>query len=144
MTTKSAFNHGLLVLCALVFASPVTSQTKPQKPGEEQGDVIRVNTELVQTNVMVFDRKGHFVDGLTGDQFALKVDNKPSSISFFERVTSSKESTPRDPAAARSESTSNPGPVIVRGRTVIFFVDELHLAPDSLVRTRKALLEFIE
>src|SRR5438132_2350273 len=144
MTTKSAFNHGLVVLCALVFASPVSAQTKPQKPGEEQRDVIRVNTELVQTDVMVFDRKGHFVDGLTGDQFALKVDNKPTSISFFERVTSGKESTPRDPAAARSESTSNPGPVIVRGRTVIFFVDDLHLAPDSLVRTRKALLEFIE
>ena len=34
--------------------------------------------------------------------------------------------------------------MIVRGRTVIFFVDDLHLAPDSLVRTRKALLEFID
>ena len=145
MTIKSAFNHGLLVLCALVFASPVSAQTKPQKPGEEQGDVIRVNTDLVQTDVMAFDKKGHFVEGLMGDQFALKVDNKPTSISFFERVTSGKESTAGKLAAAtRSGSTSNPGSVIVRGRTVIFFVDDLHLAPDSLVRTRKALLEFIE
>ena len=29
-------------------------------------------------------------------------------------------------------------------RAVIFFVDDLHLAPDSLVRTRKALLDFID
>src|SRR3989442_9455755 len=137
MTTKSAFNHGLLVLCVLVFASPVSAQTKPQKPGEEQGDVIRVNTELVQTDVMVFDKKGHFVDGLPGDQFALKVDNKPTSISFFERVTSAKESTVRNPVTAnRSESTSNPGSVIGRERTVIFFVDDLHLAPDGQVRLR--------
>ncbi|HKN84256.1 MAG TPA: VWA domain-containing protein, partial [Pyrinomonadaceae bacterium] len=144
MTIKS-INCCLFVFCALLFAAPVSAQTTPQKPAEEQGDVIRVSTELVQTDVMVFDKKGHFVDGLKGDQFALKVDNKPTSISFFERVTSAKESTARNPTtASRSESTSNPGPVIVRGRTVIFFVDDLHLAPDSLVRTRKALLEFIE
>src|SRR5438105_4522923 len=144
MTIKS-INCCLFVFCALLFAAPVSAQTTPQKPAEEQGDVIRVSTELVQTDVMVFDKKGHFVDGLKGDQFALKVDNKPTSISFFERVTSAKESTARNPTtASRSESTSNPGPVIVRGRTVIFFVDDLHLAPDSLLRTRKALLEFIE
>ena len=77
----------------LVLAAPISAQTKPQKPAEEQDDVIRVSTELVQTDVMVFDKKGHFVDGLKGDQFALKVDNKPTSISFFERVTSGKEST---------------------------------------------------
>src|SRR5207248_9497929 len=69
----------------------------------------------------------------------------PTDISFFERVTSGQESTAgKLAAAARSGSTSNPGAVMVRGRTVIFFVDDLHLAPDSLLRTRKALLEFIE
>src|SRR5437868_8714950 len=145
MKLRSAYNRAVVVLCALLFAPAISAQTKPQKPAEEQGDVIRVNSELVQTDVMVFDKKGHFVEGLMGDQFALKVDNKPTSISFFERVTSGKESTAgKLAAAARSGSTSNPGPVIVRGRPVIFFVDDLHPAPDSLVRTRKALLEFIE
>jgi len=144
MKTKSVFNCGLLVLCVIVFASSILAQTSPQKPAEEQGDVIRVNTELVQTDVMVFDKKGHFVDGLTGDQFALKVDNKPTSISFFERVTSGKENTARNAVATSSGSASSPPPMVVRGRTVIFFVDDLHLAPDSLVRTRKALLEFID
>jgi len=144
MKSKSSFACGLLVLCGLVLAAPTSAQTKPQKPAEEQDDVIRVSTELVQTDVMVFDKKGHFVDGLKGDQFALKVDNKPTSISFFERVTSGKENPTRNPGATGSGSTSSPGPMIVRGRTVIFFVDDLHLAPDSLVRTRKALLEFIE
>ena len=144
MKTKSVFNCGLLVLCVVVFASSIFAQPKPQKPAEEQGDVIRVNTELVQTDVMVFDKKGHFVDGLKGDQFALKVDNKPTSISFFERVTSGKESTARNSVAAPSASASSPDAMVVRGRTVIFFVDDLHLAPDSVVRTRKALLEFIE
>jgi VWFA-related protein len=146
MKLRSTYIRAVGGLCALLFAPAIFAQTQPQKPAEEQGDVIRVNTELVQTDVMVFDRKGHFVDGLRGDQFALKVDNKPTSISFFERVTSGKESTARKPGATVTGpgSTSSPGPMIVRGRTVIFFVDDLHLAPDSLVRTRKALLEFIE
>ncbi|HEY0346930.1 MAG TPA: VWA domain-containing protein [Pyrinomonadaceae bacterium] len=146
MKLRSTYIHAVGGLCALLFAPAIFAQTQPQKPAEEQGDVIRVNTELVQTDVMVFDKKGHFVDGLRGDQFALKVDNKPTSISFFERVTSGKESTARNPGATVTGpgSTSSPGPMIVRGRTVIFFVDDLHLAPDSLVRTRKALLEFIE
>src|SRR5947207_2943324 len=145
MKLRSTNIRAVGVLCALLFAPAISAQTQPQKPAEEQGDVIRVNTELVQTDVMVFDKKGHFVDGLKGDQFALKVDNKPTSISSFERVTSSKESTAHKPDIAnRSGSTSAPGPMMVRGRTVIFFVDDLHLAPDSLVRTRKALLEFIE
>src|SRR6266480_5710326 len=113
MIIKS-INCGLFVFCALLFAAPVSAQTTPQKPTEEQGDVIRVSTELVQTDVMVFDKKGHFVDGLKGDQFALKVDNKPTSISFFERVTSAKESTARTPGAIVTGpgSTSSPGPII--------------------------------
>src|SRR5882724_3620764 len=144
MKLRSTYIRAVVFLCALLFAPAISAQTQPQKPAEEQGDVSRVNTELVQTDVMVFDKKGHFVDGLKGDQFALKVDNKPTSISFFERVTSGKENPTRNPGATGSGSTSSPGPMIVRGRTVIFFVDDLHLAPDSLVRTRKALLEFIE
>jgi VWFA-related protein len=144
MKLRSTYIGAVVFLCALLFAPALLAQTQPQKPAEEQGDVIRVNTELVQTDVMVFDKKGHFVDGLTGDQFAFKVDNKPTSISFFERVTSGKESTARNPVAATSGSASSRAPMVVRGRTVIFFVDDLHLAPDSLVRTRKALLEFIE
>lgn len=48
--------------------------------------MIRVNTELVQTDVMVFDKKGHFVDGLQRGQFELSVDGKPQPISFFEQV----------------------------------------------------------
>src|SRR6266568_8600618 len=71
----------------LALAISICAQTKPSQT-REQADVIRVNTELVQTDVMVFDKKGRFVDGLKADQFALKIDGKPQPVSFFERVTS--------------------------------------------------------
>jgi VWFA-related protein len=116
-----------------------SAQIKPQTEQQNQGDVIRVNTELVQTDVMVFDKQGRFVDGLKPQQFALKVDNKPQTISFFEQVTSGSLR-----GETKTQTTGVTSAAVVRGRTVIFFADDLHLAPGSLVRTRKALLEFID
>jgi VWFA-related protein len=129
----------------LALALAIGAQTPPKQPAEQDDDVVRVNTELVQTDVMVFDKKGHFIDGLKADQFALKIDGKAQPISFFERVTSGGPGEPRD----RSKPDVNPSATsstaaMIRGRTVIFFVDDLHLAPASLVRARKALVEFID
>lgn len=128
---------------ALAVALPVAqAQTKPN----QAEDVIRVNTDLVQTDVMVFDKKGRFVDGLKADQFALKIDGKSQAISFFERVTSGIPRERRNgPAAGAADSSGdNSATATVGSRIVIFFVDDLHLAPDSLVRTRRALREFID
>jgi hypothetical protein len=76
----------LLIALAGVLAAPVSGQTQnpPSKPSDDE--VIRVKTELVQTGVMVFDKQGHFVDGLQREQFELTVDGKPQPISFFEQV----------------------------------------------------------
>jgi VWFA-related protein len=151
---RSAFSCGFLTLCTLVFAASLSAQTKPQKPAEPQDDVIRVNTELVQSDVMVFDKDGHFVDGLKSDQFELKINGKPTPVSFFERVTSGR--LPNSPAAASTRTNSNATTpdstgasngstsMIVRGRTIIFFIDDLHLSPASVDRTRKSLLDFID
>ena len=144
LSVRRAHDYGVVLLCLILGAALVPGQTKPpQQTQPEQEDVVRVNTELVQTDVMVFDKKGHFVDGLKPEQFALRIDNKPQTIAFFERVTS--ESLRQPPTAqtnATTPGTANP-PAQVRGRTVIFFADDLHLSPSSLVSTRKALLEFV-
>src|SRR6266850_3421796 len=89
---RRLFTDVLLLCCAAITASPTFAQTRPEAQPQNQDDVIRVNTELVQTDVMVFDKKGRFVGGLKPEQFALKIDNKPQTISFFEQVTSGKTS----------------------------------------------------
>ena len=74
----------------------------------QQTDVVRVNTELVQTAITVLDKKGNFVEGLQRDQFELIVDGKPRPIAFFERVASGSArerelatlGNPNDPATA--------------------------------------------
>ncbi|HKB68000.1 MAG TPA: VWA domain-containing protein [Pyrinomonadaceae bacterium] len=142
----------LFVVVAGLFMAVTSArgQSVPSQPQQPQGDdVIRVNTELVQTDAMVFDKKGRFVSGLNADQFVLKIDNKPRSIAFFERIAAgSLREIPRpepDRTAATTYPTLPPAPApAATGRTVIYFIDDLHLAPTSLVSTRKALLDFID
>lgn len=132
----------LWLFLALVAA---TAQTKP--PASAQDDVIRIDTTLVQTDVMVFDKKGHFVDGLRSDQFELKIDNKPRPIAFFERVSSGSQREQGNTGTSGANPSTDPKTTpanMARGRVLIFFIDDLHLSPGSLVRTRKALNEFID
>ena len=74
----------LLLLALTVIQVVLAHAQQPQKPATD--DVLRVNTELVQTAVTVIDKQGRFVDGLSRDQFELTVDGKPRPINFFERV----------------------------------------------------------
>src|ERR1043165_4492308 len=136
----------LFLLFASVFVFPALAfpQTEPEPSGDTQ-DVIKFETSLVQTDVTVFDKQGRFVDGVKPEQCQLKINNTPRDISFFERVTSGAAANerPEDSKPDQPNITSTRKSDAQR-RTVIFFVDDLHLAPDSLARARKALLEFIE
>ena len=72
----------MLSACAAVSAQTPTPSPTPA-PAKSQDEVVRVYTELVQTDVMVFDKQGHFVDGLTKDNFELRIDGKPRSLSLI-------------------------------------------------------------
>jgi VWFA-related protein len=108
-------------------------------------DVLRTNTELVQTGVSVFDKQGHFVDGLTRQDFELEVEGRPVPISFFEKMVAgtSRDREARRPASDVPTKQERSSGVSIRRRTIVFFIDDRHLSLDSVGRTRKTLLEFI-
>jgi len=111
----------------------------------QQPDVIRTDTELVQTAVTVLDKKGNFVDGLQREQFELTVDGKPRQVAFFERIAAG--STRERELASRGVGVNSSAPLPVAtilGRTIIFFIDDLHLEPDSMSRTRSMLQHFLD
>jgi VWFA-related protein len=146
----------LLVWCVLACWSigaraqqpqqgPSPAPPVPASPARTQDDVVRVYTELVQTDVMVFDKQGRFVKDLTRDNFELRVDGKPRPIQAFELITagSSEES---QLAAARGATTVNlnrPVP-LDRGRIVFFYVDDFHMDVASFTMARKLILNFID
>lgn len=112
----------------------------------QQTDVVRVDTELVQTAVTVLDKKGNFVEGLQRDQFELMVDGKPRPIAFFERVASgsARERELANLGNPNDATTKTIAPSRIPGRTIVFFVDDLHLSPDSMNRTRMMLQHFLD
>src|ERR1044072_1285830 len=144
----------MAVVCVCLLVLNARAQQKKPTPTPtpapvEQDDVVRINTELVQTDVMVFDKEGKFVSGLKPEEFELLIDKKPQPISFFESVVTGGKAEERmlraaggkkaSPAVAvEGESTSDVG------RTVLFFVNDLHLEPASLARTNKAISNFID
>ena len=139
--------HRRKLVCALLLLSSAQVLLGQQEPAKTQAktDVLRTNTELVQTGVSVFDKQGHFVDGLAKPDFELEVEGRRVPISFFENIVAG---TPRD-REARNPDTDEPKKhegspgVSIRRRTIVFFVDDRHLSLDSVGRTRKTLLEFI-
>ena len=111
----------------------------------QETEVIRTRTELVQTAVTVLDKKGNFVDGLKSDQFELIVDGKPRQVAFFERIAAGSSREGELAARGLGVNSSAPlPPTTVPGRTIVFFIDDLHLSPDSLNRTRMMLQHFLE
>ena len=145
----------ILMLTAFCLVAGLHISGQSQKPPQQQpDDVIRVNTELVQTDVMVFDKKGYFVDGLGPEQFQLRLDGQERKVSIFERITSgsrleaaqlatvSAGSTIANPKTAAPLASATASPA--SGRLIFFFVDDVHLSGESLARARTALSHFVE
>ncbi len=141
------------ILTAVLFygvaAPAVPGQQVPQSSQKtnQSIEVVRVSADLVQTDVTVFDKSGHFVDGLERDQFELRVDGKPQTISFFDRLIAGSEKEARQVPARGNKTAVTDLPQASGNdlaRTIIFFIDDLHLSADSVQRTRQTILRFID
>jgi VWFA-related protein len=111
---------------------------------EPVDDVVRVRTDLVQTSVGVLDKRGQFVDNLRAEDFELRVDGKPYPILFFDRVVNGTGRELSNNGAAPKPAGLNALTPEDASRTVLFFVDDLHLSSESIARTRKMLSNYIE
>lgn len=142
-----------MLLSASLAGKGQTPQGVPQDSTaqsiQDQSDVLRIYTQIVQTDVMVFDKEGNFVNGLKSSDFELRIDGNPRPIEFFEQVTAGSINEEMQIAAARG--SSRPGAVrpigpapLDRGRPIFFFVDDLHLDLSAMQTTRKLITHFID
>ncbi|HEX8474021.1 MAG TPA: VWA domain-containing protein [Pyrinomonadaceae bacterium] len=147
------FNLLVPLIQAQQTPAPTTNAQQPFAV-EQDDEVVRVDTELVQTDVMVFDKQGRFVEGLQPAQFELRVDGKPQAISFFEMIRAGSLDEDVQLAAARGLGgsreirTSSKGEraavrPLDRGRTIFFFIDDMHLSAGNLPQTRDAMRSFV-
>ncbi|HKO43845.1 MAG TPA: VWA domain-containing protein [Pyrinomonadaceae bacterium] len=137
-----------LSLCCLTFSFGAAAQTPAPPPAQ---DVVRTDVELVQTDITVFDRHGKFVGSLPPEYFTLSVDGRKRPVSLISRITSGSQTEAEQLNALQATAktkTSPDGqprtPLSRPGRLIFFFVDDIHLSPDGISRSRKALTQFIE
>jgi VWFA-related protein len=142
--------HHSFTLARCVFAlcllgSWATVQAQQTPPPQQRDEVVRTYTELVQTDVMVFDKQGKFVNNLTRDNFELRIDGKPRPIQAFELITAGSDEESQL-AAARGATTINikrPVP-LDRGRIVFFYIDDFHMSAADFPMARKVITNFID
>lgn len=134
------------VLSVLLWSGNALPQTGQQKSAEDQ--TIRISTELIQLDVVVTDKDGRVVRGLTKDDFALHDSGKKQQISFFEFVEAGKARRAYPPVGPSRQGTAEPispdeSTTTQLKRIIAFVVDDLTINYEDLVFIRQMLNNFV-
>ena len=137
----------LTVVTVVFLATAGLSQSGTQRRGEEQP--IRISTDLVQLDVVVTDKNGRVVRGLTKNDFELYEGGKKQLINFFELVDAVKERRPQNPGEARPASPQPSGQGQGPGQSDInrifaFVVDDLTIRYEDLSYVRQMMTNFVD
>jgi len=116
-----------------------------------QQPTFRGGITLVSTDVIVRDQNGRFVADLTRDNFTVREDGQPQTISSFTMVRAGRTYNlllPPPPAASAPEGLvlpqSKPRTDDTAGRVLLIFVDDLHFEPEHSPQVRKVVQTLIE
>lgn len=138
----------LFVCLFSFFGAPGAQEKKQQQPPpkpQTEEPVLRLETELVQIDMVVVDKDGKLVRDLKREDFELYEDGQRREISHFAEGTSVKpakwlNTEKRKPSAA--EPTAETAEVSA-GRYIVLAVDDFHLAAENLVYTKRTLTKFV-
>lgn len=140
---KTAF---LVFFISLFFITAKAQEpTKSPTPAPTEDDVVKIETNLIQTGVIVTDQKGQLIENLKAQDFELKVDGKTTEVPFFEAVFNSRQTEIKPNPNQPNKIIDTPLNVNNhRGRTILFLVDDLHLSFESHKRVRDLITNFID
>lgn len=131
----------LAAVLALAVTAPLFAQKKQQEP-EPPKLVESIDVRVINVDVVVTDKKGNFVPGLSADDFTIYENNVPKPISNFYEVqgTQTKNVLGDAPAAPTEEKKVIPEAM---KRRIIFYVDNLSLSPFNRNRVFKEMKDFV-
>jgi len=137
-------------------AKQTTPPASPQPPArDEQDDVVRITTSLVQIDAVV-TKDGKQVTDLTAEDFEIFEDERPQTITNFSYISTvpAAAASPANIAATRpvkNKKNKNGPPVlpaVVRPqdtrRTIALVVDDLGISFESMGPIKRQLRKFVE
>lgn len=98
-------------------------------------------TELVTVDALVLDKDGRPVQGLTRDDFTVKEDGRPQSVTSFEAVAVAESAPSMAPTRVRVSTNDLPPPRAEQTFVIVF--DDANISPFTVKRGRAAVEEFI-
>ena len=120
---------------ATVFVAAAAISPAAQQP------TFPSRVELVTVDVVVFDRQGNPVQGLTREDFTIREDGRPQAIAAFESVSLAQPSTAA--ALQRSRISTNDAPADAAARWFFVVFDDVNISQLATARAREALTRFI-
>jgi hypothetical protein len=137
-----------LVMASLFsFAQPSSVSSQQQRPQTPRSPdtVARIETELVQIDVVVAGKDGKPVGDLKREEFAVFEDGKRQQISHFAVGNATQPALWLDTEKRRSarKTETSDTPVEQHGRYLVFAVDDLHISPGNLLNAKRFLQKFV-
>lgn len=143
-----------LLLAAVALLLPSAVRLAAQ---QTPAPAFRSNVSVVVVDVVVRDRSGTIVRGLTADDFEVREDNRPQQIrSFdFEEVTTERPAAEAPPPLLSAVSTAPatpaaaaPAPLrredLAGRRLIVLLFDLSSMQPDELDRAGQAAVDYVE
>lgn len=140
MTTTRRLAAATLILASAAFAA----DTPKQKPGELPKLVENIDVRVINVDVVVTDKKGNRIHGLTKDDFEIYENGVPKTITNFYEV----ESKPKMPATTADAAPAQLSLAQIeqipdsQKRRIIFYIDNLSLQPFNRNRVFKQMKDF--
>ena len=102
-------------------SSPTQDQKPPDNPSEPEPEVVRVDTNLVNTLFTAVDKERHFITSLRAEDIRIFENDVPQPVSIFERETD----RPLSLAILIDTSESQVGVLAAEKRAARAFVDQV-------------------
>ncbi len=138
-----------ILTTALVFSLLLSVGAQvPQKPLPDTtpDDVVRISTELVQTDVVVMDKNEQIVADLSLEDFEVYDNGKRQDLQFMEFVSAAGRTERSAARIAPGVDTSIARDLTAKDlrRVIAFVVDDVTIPSQDMSRARQMLSDFIE
>lgn len=135
----------VLLICGLVLAGGVTAQVPPApQPAPTPASTFSTEIEQVLVDVVVTDKQGAPVTGLSKADFTVSEDGAPQAVVTFEAVELKPgEAAPdKPPAPVSTNQAAEASPDA--GRTFVVVFDDVHLTPFQARQAKAAVAQFLQ
>jgi VWFA-related protein len=147
VTATNAAPAGSAATPSQTASQPATAQASPSAEGAGTNPIFRTTARLVQVDVVVTDKQGRPIPGLTQADFTVLQDGKPQKVRVFEPHTGNAAVEASSPANAAPKLppdtySNHPNAAIADSWTIVLF-DVLNTPTTDQEYARKQLLELL-